>query len=133
MNTRTLQSRFGAEFAILLFGLLLQLMIWGGLDYKIQAERQLERDNAVEATANYTRAFAPIGFTLDELHAIWNCITCPTLLVRGTESWAPDPTLDGRIDHFRNARAVHVEGAGHWVHHDRLEEFLGLVREFFAA
>lgn len=58
MNTRTLQSRFGAEFAILLFGLLLQLMIWGGLDYKLQAERQLERDNAVEATANYTRAFA---------------------------------------------------------------------------
>jgi pimeloyl-ACP methyl ester carboxylesterase len=81
---------------------------------------------------NYTRAFAPIGFTLDELHAIWNCIACPTLLVRGTESWAPDPTLDGRIDYFRNAKAVNVEGAGHWVHHDRLEEFLGLVRDFLA-
>jgi len=25
---------------------------------------------------------------------------------------------------------VNVDGAGHWVHHDRLPEFLRVVREF---
>jgi len=41
--------------------------------------------------------------------------------------------LDGRIGAFRNARLANLEGAGHWVHHDRLEEFLRLVREFLVA
>ena len=25
-----------------------------------------------------------------------------------------------------------IENAGHWVHHDQLDEFIGIVREFFA-
>ena len=56
-------------------------------------------------------------------------ISCPTLLVRGTESWASDPERDGRAAVFPNARVVTVEGAGHWVHHDRSDEFLRIVRE----
>ena len=59
-------------------------------------------------------------------------IMCPTLLVRGTESWASDPALDGRPEPFANARCVNVEGPGHWVHHDRLPEFVRLVRSFLA-
>jgi pimeloyl-ACP methyl ester carboxylesterase len=81
---------------------------------------------------NYVRAFPPVGLSLDELHHIWGCITCPTLLVRGTESWAQDPEKDGRLSFFQNARVVNVEGAGHWVHHDRLDEFLELTRDFLA-
>ena len=30
--------------------------------------------------------------------------------------------------HFKNAEIVTVDGAGHWVHHDRLDEFLALTR-----
>jgi pimeloyl-ACP methyl ester carboxylesterase len=52
------------------------------------------------------------------------------LLVRGTESWASDSLADGRIDAFRNARAVNIEGAGYWVHHDRLPEFVAALRRF---
>ena len=81
---------------------------------------------------NYTRAFYPQSWDPAERDAMWGRISCPTLLVRGTASWASDPEQDGRIAAFRNARLVNVEGAGHWVHHDRLEEFLRIVREFLA-
>jgi pimeloyl-ACP methyl ester carboxylesterase len=37
---------------------------------------------------------------------------------------------DGRARHFRDAKVVAIENAGHWVHHDRLDTFLDLVRDF---
>jgi pimeloyl-ACP methyl ester carboxylesterase len=30
-------------------------------------------------------------------------------------------------------RVVGIDGAGHWLHHDRLEEFLRIVREFLGS
>jgi pimeloyl-ACP methyl ester carboxylesterase len=81
---------------------------------------------------NYVRAFPPTGLDFAQQHALWGRITCPTLLVRGTESWASDPARDGRAEHFRNARVVNIEKAGHWVHHDQLDEFLRVTREFLA-
>jgi pimeloyl-ACP methyl ester carboxylesterase len=81
---------------------------------------------------NYVRVFPPYGMSVDEVHQLWKRITCPTLLVRGTESWASDPTEDGRADYFQNARVVNIEGAGHWSHHDRLDDFLAVVRDFLA-
>ncbi len=82
---------------------------------------------------NYVRVFPPTGLAFDEQYALWSRITCPTLLVRGTESWASDPEKDGRAAHFRDARVVNVERAGHWVHHDRLDEFLRITRDFLAG
>jgi len=79
---------------------------------------------------NYTRAFYPVRPTLEEMHALWQRISCPTLLIRGTESWAADPQADGLETHFQNVRCSAIEGAGHWVHHDRLDEFLTQVRKF---
>ena len=82
---------------------------------------------------NFTRAVSPYMFNVPDAQDLWGAITCPTLLVRGTESWASDPSIDGRGKAFRNARVVNVEGAGHWVHHDRLDEFLRIAREFLAG
>jgi len=65
-----------------------------------------------------------------EIEQLWERISCPTLLVYGKESWAANPAGDGRLQHFQNARVVSVEGAGHWVHHDRLEAVLDLLRGF---
>ena len=81
---------------------------------------------------NYVRAFSPLHLQPEETNRLWNRIACPTLLVRGTESWASDPLEDGRAAHFRHARVVNVEDAGHWVHHDQLEVFLDHVRRFLA-
>jgi len=79
---------------------------------------------------NYTRAFFPQRWELNPREQLWKRIKCPTLLVRGTESWASDPNEDGRLDAFDNASTVAIEGAGHWVHHDRLDEFLSVTRTF---
>ncbi len=81
---------------------------------------------------NYVRTFPPIGIDFAQQYKLWERISCPTLLIRGTESWASDPATDGRAKHFHNARVVNIRKAGHWVHHDQLEEFLRVTREFLA-
>ena len=79
---------------------------------------------------NYVRANPPYEMTAADIENLWQRISCPTLLVYGTESWASDPRKDGRMRHFRDVKVVEVENAGHWVHHDRLDVFLELVGEF---
>lgn len=79
---------------------------------------------------NYVRAAPPYDMTGVEVEELWGRIACPTLLVYGRESWASNPLEDGRTRHFRDARVVTFEGAGHWVHHDRLDAFLELLRGF---
>jgi pimeloyl-ACP methyl ester carboxylesterase len=79
---------------------------------------------------NYVRADRPYGMTQAETQDLWSRIACPTLLVYGKESWASNPEQDGRIRHFKDAKVVSFEGAGHWVHHDRLDGFLDLLRGF---
>ncbi len=79
---------------------------------------------------NYVRSWPPYDMPQAEVEKLWGLISCPTLLVHGEESWASSPEEDGRIKHFSNARVVGFENAGHWVHHDRLEGFLVLLREF---
>jgi pimeloyl-ACP methyl ester carboxylesterase len=79
---------------------------------------------------NYVRSFSPVDLTAAEMARLWENITCPTLLVYGRESWASNPQEDGRIAHFATARVAVFEGAGHWVHHDRLDAFLAETRAF---
>ena len=81
---------------------------------------------------NYVRTFAPYRFDVDDMRALWSRIECPTLLVRGANSWASDPLKDGRIAPFTDARLVTIPDAGHWVHHDQLDVFVAAVREFLA-
>jgi pimeloyl-ACP methyl ester carboxylesterase len=82
---------------------------------------------------NYVRSWLPYDMSSRDIQHLWSKITSPTLLLYGKESrWAGDPATDGRAAHFRNARVIGVEGAGHWLHHDRLDEFLRIVRAFFA-
>jgi pimeloyl-ACP methyl ester carboxylesterase len=79
---------------------------------------------------NYVRSWSPADLTTEEMQELWGNITCPTLLVYGRESWASNPEEDGRLQYFKTARVAAFEGAGHWVHHDRLEAFLAEVRAF---
>jgi pimeloyl-ACP methyl ester carboxylesterase len=79
---------------------------------------------------NYVRARLPYDLTQAEIEILWGNITCPTLLVYGKESWASNPLEDGRARHFKTARVELMERAGHWVHHDRLDAFMALLREF---
>jgi len=82
---------------------------------------------------NYVRATSPYLFNMQDAFDIWTQVTCPVLLLRGTESWASDPELDGRAKAFRDYTFFNIEKAGHWVHHDQLAIFLRLVREFLGV
>jgi pimeloyl-ACP methyl ester carboxylesterase len=82
---------------------------------------------------NYVHGHSPVDITQEELHELWSNIACPTLLVKGAESWASDPLEDGRAAYFRNAKVRVFGGAGHWVHHDKLDAFLAEARAFIAA
>jgi pimeloyl-ACP methyl ester carboxylesterase len=79
---------------------------------------------------NFTRMRSPYEFNLADAREIWNQIQCPVLLVRGSESWVKDPEQDGRASAFKNYRSVCIEDAGHWVHHDQLEEFMAAALPF---
>ncbi len=81
---------------------------------------------------NYVRVWPPYDMTREEIAALWSRIACPTMLIYGKESWARNPREDGRAGYFRDVRVLGVAGAGHWVHHDRLDLFLDEVRGFLA-
>jgi pimeloyl-ACP methyl ester carboxylesterase len=82
---------------------------------------------------NYVRAFPPYDMSRRDIQLLWSRITCPTLLLHGRESrWAGDPAADGRAAYFPNTPGVGIERAGHWLHHDQLDEFLRIVRGFLS-
>ncbi|MGB1686439.1 MAG: alpha/beta fold hydrolase [Pseudomonadales bacterium] len=80
---------------------------------------------------NYVRAFPPTGLPMEEVWKLYGQIECPTMLVRGLESWASDPVADGRTKQFTCPLTVETfADAGHWVHHDQLDAFVKAVRGF---
>jgi len=82
---------------------------------------------------NYVRIFPPVDMRRQDIELLWSRIACPTLLAYGRESWASNPQEDGRARHFQYAKVVSFEGAGHWVHHDRLDEFMRVATEFLKS
>ncbi|MEC9248920.1 MAG: alpha/beta hydrolase, partial [Pseudomonadota bacterium] len=80
---------------------------------------------------NYARVFPPYDMPTRAVQSLWSNIQCPTLLVHGEESWATDPRVDGRGEHFKNMEVAGFERAGHWVHHDQLDKFVVAVKDFF--
>lgn len=65
-----------------------------------------------------------------EYGPVFRTVNAPVLLMYGDDSWATNPADDGRIEFFRNARLRTYENAGHWLHHDRFDDFIGDVRAF---
>ena len=81
---------------------------------------------------NYIRAFPPVSLPQEEVNELHGRIACPTLLFHGKESWASNPQEDGRTQDFRNVQVASIKDAGHWLHHDRLDEFVARTRAFLA-
>jgi pimeloyl-ACP methyl ester carboxylesterase len=73
--------------------------------------------------------FAPEDFAVPG-PAYWQEVSVPVLLLHGAKSWTTDPAQDGRAAFFRDQSCVTFEDAGHWIHHDALDEFLHLLNEF---
>lgn len=67
----------------------------------------------------------------EEMPRFWSAIECPVLLVFARETRVNQQPDAGR--HFRNARTVFVDDAGHWVHHDQLDAVVDALRPFLAS
>ena len=79
------------------------------------------------------RARAPYRLSAEQYIALWSRIACPTLLLRGSESFLPDPVASGLVGHLAQAEARTILGAGHWLQHDRLDEVLGELHRFLGT
>lgn len=80
---------------------------------------------------NYTHAGSPYEFNMEDARDLWNQIRCPILIIWGAESWgARWENLD--LSAFHTYRQARVENAGHWVHHDQFDVFMGLLNDFLA-
>lgn len=78
----------------------------------------------------YQQAKAPYRLSPDDHIALWSRITCPTLLLQGSESFLPNLETARVLAYFRQAHLVKIVEAGHWLHHDKLDEVLKLLRPF---
>ena len=79
---------------------------------------------------NYFRVMTPYDLPQEQVEDLWGAIACPTLLLYGEKSWASNPAEDGRLQHFRNADVKLYSEAGHWLHHDKLDEFVADLNAF---
>lgn len=78
----------------------------------------------------YLNIWGDSDMTQEQIETLWSRITAPTLLLYGAKSWASNPEVDGRIQHFNTARVTTYENAGHWLHHDQFERFVGDLQGF---
>ena len=78
----------------------------------------------------YQGARAPYRLSADHYAALWSRIRCPTLLLRGSESFLPDPAASGLLAHVGHADLRTITGAGHWLQHDKLDDVLAALRSF---
>ena len=80
----------------------------------------------------YVHVWSPFDVPQATVETLWSRIQCPTRLIYGADSWASNPEKDGRLEHFTSATVTEYDRAGHWVHHDRFEDFVAEVQAFLA-
>lgn len=77
----------------------------------------------------YVRVRGPSRFDRAATKEIWGRTTCPLTLVHGTESGMGDVREKGLEHLFGQPDVVKIAGAGHWVHHDRFDEFMAVAQK----
>ncbi|WP_114520917.1 alpha/beta hydrolase [Altererythrobacter sp. ZODW24] len=79
----------------------------------------------------HMHVWPPDDFGPVQMQELWGRITCPTRLIYGNDSWASNPEGDGRMEHFGdNVSLTSYDRAGHWVHHDRFDDFVAELKAF---
>jgi len=114
-----------------------------------EANRRLSEEQALHLTRNslqqnedgswtwkfdpYLHVWPPYDIPRAEVESLWRAIACPLLCIYGSESEASNPLTDGRAQHLARAEFTSISGAGHWVHHDRLDAIVEHCDRFLSA
>lgn len=79
---------------------------------------------------NYTRARTPYDVPEGDIRKLWQRINCPVLIVNSKQGYPNRIGQNGTLNEFSNVRLVEIDGAGHWTHHDQLQQFVDVAEEF---
>ena len=79
---------------------------------------------------NYTHAFSAYRIPEAETIELWRNIACPTLCITARDGFPHRIGHNGTLEHFRDGSLVDIAGAGHWVHHDKLDDVNGEIIRF---
>ena len=79
---------------------------------------------------NYTRAHTPYDIPNEDVIELWKRISCPVLIVNSRQGYPHRIGQMGTLEHFDDVRLVEIDDAGHWTHHDQLEQFVEAVSDF---
>jgi pimeloyl-ACP methyl ester carboxylesterase len=81
---------------------------------------------------NYVRVPNAYEWSIEDAKQIWAGITAPSVVVGGADSWWMNtPNREELQAAIPNSRVEIFENAGHWVHHDRFDAFVAMLRGFF--
>lgn len=74
----------------------------------------------------------PQPFSLEQAKAFWKRITCPTLVVVGSDTRFKSiiPDWRERIETYPDARIAEIPDCGHMIHHERPEQLLEHIVPF---
>ncbi|MBT8473362.1 MAG: alpha/beta hydrolase [Marinicaulis sp.] len=86
--------------------------------------KKLERGKISWAYDPAAMGRSPSDIRYKHFQKLLSNITCPIWLVYGETSWASNPEKDGRAEIFQNAKTTEIIDAGHWLHHDKFDEFI---------
>ena len=79
---------------------------------------------------NYTRNSSPYDMPADDLISLWQAIEARVLIINSTAGYPHRIGQDGTDSYFKKLNMVSIDNAGHWTHHDRLNEVVATVSEF---
>lgn len=82
---------------------------------------------------NYTRTPRPYDIPNDDLVALWKRIDCPVLIVNSRQGYPHRIGHDNTLRHFKNVTLREIDDAGHWTHHDQLDECISVIEEFLGV
>ncbi len=79
---------------------------------------------------NHTRAGTPYDIPDQDMIALWKQITCPVLIINSKDGYPHRIGQDDTLKHFQDIQLIDVDNAGHWTHHDQLEEVMSAMRSY---
>jgi pimeloyl-ACP methyl ester carboxylesterase len=82
---------------------------------------------------NYTHARALYDLPWEDMTDLWQEITCPVLIITGSEGYPFRIGQNETDKYFSNLKSTVIKDAGHWVHHDQTDEILSVVTEFLGS
>ena len=91
---------------------------------------QLEDGQFTWKYDQYTYNFLGVGLDVDEIIELWQCIRAPTLLINAANGLQNRTGQDDTLQYFKHVELHDVAGAGHWIHHDRLEQVATFIEDF---